>query len=186
MKGIIFNLLEAVVCQHFGEETWEELLEAAGTDGTFTSLGSYPDEELMRLVAAAANKLSLSTTEVVRWAGIQALPLMAERYQQFFQGHSSTRSFLLTLNNVIHPEVLKLYPGADTPIFHYDTSSPDYLVMEYKSRRRMCAFAEGLILGAASYFGEDARIEHTKCIDREEGQCIFYLTFEEKAGAAHG
>lgn len=179
MKGIVFNLLEEVICRQFGEDTWEALLEAAEIDGAYTSLGSYPDEDLMRLVTAASTKLAISAEEVVRWFGIHALPLMAERYGKFFHGHTSTRSFLLTLNGVIHPEVLKLYPGADTPEFAYNVSSEDYLVMEYKSQRRMCAFAEGLIIGAAAYYGEEVLLTRPKCINRGDEQCLFHLSFKK-------
>ena len=54
MKGIVFNLLEEIVREAHGEDTWDALLEAADLDGAYTSLGSYPDEDLGRLVAAAA------------------------------------------------------------------------------------------------------------------------------------
>ena len=33
MKGVVFNLLEAVVRRDYGEDTWETLLEAANVDG---------------------------------------------------------------------------------------------------------------------------------------------------------
>src|SRR6185369_11056802 len=120
----------------------------------------YPDEELLKLVSAAADKLKMPPEAVVRWFGRHALPLMAERYPQFFSGHTTTRSFLLTLNGVIHPEVVKLYPGAETPEFGYDLASSEVLMMEYKSHRHMCAFAEGLIEGAAAFYQEALTAEH--------------------------
>ena len=49
MKGIIFNLLEEVVRKDYGDETWEDLLEAAQVDGAYTSLGNYPDEAMIKL-----------------------------------------------------------------------------------------------------------------------------------------
>jgi hypothetical protein len=52
MKGIVFNLLEEVVRRAYGEDTWDTLLEAAGLDGVYTSLGNYPHEELLQLVTA--------------------------------------------------------------------------------------------------------------------------------------
>ena len=54
MKGVIFILLEKVVSEAHGEAVWEALLEKSGASGTYTSLGSYPDEELLGLVAAAS------------------------------------------------------------------------------------------------------------------------------------
>lgn len=57
MKGIIFNLLEEVVIIHYGEDTWDRLLTATALDGAYTSLGSYPDEQIQDLVGAASQML---------------------------------------------------------------------------------------------------------------------------------
>jgi hypothetical protein len=127
MKGIIFNLLEEVVRSAHGDEAWDGLLEASGLDGAFTSLGSYPDEHLAKLVAAASAALGQPPDAVVRWFGRSALPLLAQRYPDFFTGHTSVRTFLLTLNDVIHTEVRKIYPGADVPVFRYGASTEDTL-----------------------------------------------------------
>src|SRR5437868_4752728 len=140
MKGVVFNLLEQTVTQEYGEDAWDALLDAAGLEGAYTSLGSYPDADLMKLVGAASAMLTQPSGAIVKWFGRSAIPLMAERYPQFFTPHQSTRSFVLTLNDVIHPEVRKVYPGADVPVFDFDMSSDDVLVMGYHSKRKMCAF----------------------------------------------
>ena len=54
MKGIVFNLLEQVVVQHHGDAVWEKLLDTAELSGSYTSLGSYPDSEILGLVTAAS------------------------------------------------------------------------------------------------------------------------------------
>jgi hypothetical protein len=59
VKGIIFNLLEEVVVSHHGEDTWDQLLTATSLDGAYTSLGSYPDGHVQKLVAAASQLLGL-------------------------------------------------------------------------------------------------------------------------------
>src|SRR5919197_6245449 len=166
MKGIVFNLLEEIVSRDYGENTWDALLEAAELDGSYTSLGSYSDDDLVKLVVAASSALDTPPEEIVRWFGRNALPLFAERYPQFFAPHQSARSFMLTLNQVIHPEVRKLYPGADVHLFDFDASSDEVLVMGYASSRKLCAFAEGLIQGAASHYGDEARIKQPKCMVR--------------------
>src|SRR5919197_1983908 len=177
MKGIVFNLLEEVVSRDHGEDVWDALLEATGLDGAYTSLGSYSDDDLMKLVAAASSALDTPPDEIVRWLGRSALPLFAERYPQFFEPHQSTRSFMLTLNQVIHPEVRKLYPGADVPVFDFDASSDEVLVMGYASSRKLCAFAEGLIEGAASHYGERALIEQPRCMVRGDEKCVLEISF---------
>src|SRR5687767_1525267 len=103
MKGIIFNLLETVVAREFGEDTWDGLLDATGLSGAYTSVGSYPHEELVALVGAASDATGRPAGDLVRWFGREAIPLLYSRYAVFFDPHQSTRPFLLTLNDVIHP-----------------------------------------------------------------------------------
>lgn len=178
MKGIVFNLLEEVVTRRFDANTWDSLLDAAGVDGSYTSLGSYGDDQLGRLVGAAATALGRPPQEIVRWFGREALPLLAAKYPQFFRPHADTRSFLVTLNAIIHPEVRKIYPGADTPEFEFVGGPPGSLTMIYRSRRRLCAFAEGLIEGAAVFYGENVTIGHPTCMHRGDESCRLDLAFE--------
>jgi predicted hydrocarbon binding protein len=186
MKGIVFNLLEDLVRRDHGDDAWELLLEKSGVSGVYTSLGSYDDAELYRLVGAATEALGVDAATVIRWFGREALPLLAQRYPEFFSRHDTARSFVLTLNDIIHPEVRKLYPGADVPDFDFDASEPDRLRMTYRSARRLCAFAEGLIEGAAAHYGEHVHIEQPACMHRGDPACVLDLTFSPIAphGAA--
>jgi hypothetical protein len=177
MKGIVFNLLEEVVRRAYGENTWDALLEAAGLDGVYTSLGNYPHEELLQLVTAASPALQMHPEAIICWFGRHAIALLVERYPEFFDAHTTTRSFLLTLNDVIHPEVRKIYPGADVPMFTYDTSSDAVLRMQYQSARKLCMFGQGLIEGAAAHYGEAVSIEHPRCMNRGDDQCEFRVLF---------
>lgn len=177
IKGVVFNLLETIVAREHGEETWDALLDAAGVDGVYTTLGSYPDEDLFKLVGAASAALGLGVDEVVRWFGRNAMPLFAERYPGLFTPHVQARAFVMTLNDIIHPEVRKLYPGAIVPEFDFDASDPEALVMGYQSPRKLCAFAEGLLLGAGDHYGETVTIEQPLCMNRGEPHCRLVIAF---------
>jgi len=177
MKGIVFDLLQTNVVRDHGEETWETLLDAAGLDGVYTSLGSYPDEDLFRLVGVASAALEIPADEVVRWFGRNAMPLFADRYPELFVQHAQARPFVLTLNDIIHPEVRKLYPGAIVPEFDFDSSDPERLVMDYASPRKLCAFAEGLLHGAGDHFGEAVTIEQPLCMNRGDDHCRLVIEF---------
>ena len=182
MKGIVFNLLEAVVRRDYGDDTWDALLEAAEADGAYSSLGNYSDQEMMRLVGAASSALKLPADDVVRWFGRNALPLLAEKHPHFFAAHRSTRPFLLTLNDVIHSEVRKLYPGADVPVFTYDTSSSDVLLMHYSSHRKLCALAEGFIEATAAHFGEELSLDQPECMKRGDDKCVLRISVSKARG----
>jgi hypothetical protein len=182
MKGIIFNLLEEVVTQEHGEEAWEDLLDRSGVEGAYTSLGSYPDQEFLALLQALPGGVGLPPGDLFRWFGRAAIPLLAQRYPVFFEGHDSTRSLLHALNNIIHPEVRKLYPGAEVPIFDLDPipglDLPDQtVIIGYRSGRRLCALAEGFIQGAADHFGEQVTVEQPRCMLRGDDRCALVCTF---------
>ena len=181
MKGVVFNLLEGVVRSRLGDNTWDDLLDAAGVDGAYTSLGNYSDHEMGRLVQAAAQALGQSADEVLRWFGRHAMAELAERYPAFFCRHSDTRSFLLTLNDIIHPEVNKLYPGASTPVFDFDSSGSDVLLMGYQSSRKLCALAHGFIEGAGDHYRETVALEHHSCMLRGDAKCLFRMRFSPPA-----
>lgn len=177
MKGILFQVFETVVTKHHGAAAWDRLLTKSGLEGVYTSLGSYDDAEFNQLIAATAEDLAMPPQDIVRWLGREALPLLAEHYPKGLAAHTTTRGFVLTLNHIIHPEVRKMYPGAKAPLFEFDSSSPDWLVMRYRSARRMCAFAEGLILGAADHFRETAQLEHPLCMHRSDAFCELRIRF---------
>jgi hypothetical protein len=178
MKGIVFNLLERVTVDAHGENAWDDLLESAALDGAYTSLGSYPDAQFLRLVEESAERFDMAPQDVIRWLGRTSIPHLADAYPGFFEPHETTRDFLLTLNEIIHPEVRKLYPGALVPDFAMSDLPGGGLAMGYGSPRRMCSFAEGLIEGAAGHYGEHVTITQPRCMLRGDETCEIDVSFD--------
>lgn len=171
MKGIVFNLLEEAVCAAHGSDAWADLIDAAGVSGVYTSLGSYPDEDVVALVQAAARMLGQPDHEILRWFGRAAMPMLAHRYGDFFKGHDGARSFVLSVNAIIHPEVRKLYSGAGCPHFHFEEGGDGALLIGYRSPRRLCHLAHGFVEGASDHFGETVKIEHLQCMLEGHALC---------------
>jgi hypothetical protein len=181
MKGIVFTLLQEIVTAEYGEDTWDELIDASGVEGVYTAVATYPDEDMNALVEAASAKLGVSGDDVLKWFGQRCIPLFAERYPHVFEPHDNARSLALALNDVIHPEVRKMLPGAYVPEFEYDASQPDALTISYSSKRRLCSFAEGLILGVCDHFGETCDVKHTKCMKVGDERCVIDCHFSKAA-----
>lgn len=182
MKGILFEVVAQVVERSAGHAAWDAALTAAGSHGAFTSLGSYDDGEFLAIVGAVADQRGEAVADTARWLGRRALPLLVERYPTFAVGHN-TRSFVLTLNHVIHPEVRKLFPGADAPDF-IATDRPDGAVaLEYRSTRALCTLAEGLILGTGDHFADPVQVSQSECVHRGDERCMLELVFTSAGGA---
>lgn len=182
MKGIVYNMLQTAVELERGPEGWEQVLEGARSDGIFTSLGTYADDEFTRLVAATATLVGhADPNDTVRWFAERSTPFLVARYPVFFEGHRSLWTFLPTLNDIIHPEVRKVFPGAIAPSFRFGRTPEGYLEMEYRSPRRLCAFAEGFIAGAATHFGETVSITQPRCARRGDEACVLVCQIEPPA-----
>ena len=174
MKGIIFDVAAEVVREDYGEATWDQLLDAAGSDGVYTALGSYSDAELLALVHAAAQELGTSDEEAMVLVGRRGFPILAGRYPSLMTGIDDVTGCLSALNTIIHPEVLKLYPGATPPSFEVATDGDD-LTLRYLSQRQMCRLAEGLALGSADWFDEPVSVTHDSCREAGDDSCVLRL-----------
>jgi len=178
MKGIIFNLLEEIVLVEYGEETWLALLDDSGASGSYTSLGNYPDRELLGMVASAARALSLSEDDVLRWFGERAFPRLAERYPSLVSGHASPGALLLSVNTLIHPEVRKLYPGAVCPHFGFSpVEQGEGTRLLYRSPRRLCSLVEGFLAGVAAHFRTRVTVAHERCTHDGAEECQMAVTW---------
>ncbi|MGQ0383692.1 MAG: heme NO-binding domain-containing protein [Gammaproteobacteria bacterium] len=186
MKGIVFNLLEEVVTTHVGESAWDKILAHAGADGAYTSLGNYADGDFANLVGVLARASKKTDRQVLAWFGRHAMPFLSQRYPEFFTSQRGLRGFLLSLNAVIHAEVRKLYPGADVPEFEFETppgeAAHDTLIIHYRSKRRLCALAEGFIAGAADHFREKVAVSQPKCMLDGAPECVIECRFERHGG----
>jgi hypothetical protein len=177
MKGIVFNLLEKVVEAQFGAEVWDRLLDDSNVEGAYTSLGNYDDAEIEAIVAAAMARLGMSRADVLRWFGVNAMPILAKTYPSLFEPYASAHPFVLGVNSIIHAEVRKLYPGALCPHFEMSSPADAGIDMTYISARRMCALAEGFIIGAAGHFGETVAVDHITCVDHGDAGCRFKISW---------
>lgn len=178
MKGILFNLLESAVERRFSQEMWDNILERTGLSGAYTSLGSYPDREFELLLGSISEVLKTTPSEALRWFGRGAIPALAERYPGFFSPHRDARSFVLSVNSIVHPEVRKIHQGADCPHFGFEDREDGSLLMTYTSQRKLCDLAHGFIEGSADHYQQRLELHHTACMHKGDPSCILSLRFD--------
>lgn len=178
MKGILLNAVEDAVTLEWGEAMWDDLVTASGLEGAYTALGNYPDADLLTLAHTAAARLERPLNDVLRILGRLTFPALLSRYQNRSQAPASVREFLGTVNDVIHPQVLKLYPGASVPRFALRDNG-DELELDYLSVRDMCMLAEGLVLGVADHYGETVVVDQPSCKQRGDHRCTIRIRAAE-------
>ena len=111
------------------------------------------------------------------WDQLLTATALDGAYPGFFSSQPSTRPFVLSVNSIIHPEVRKVYPGADVPTFDFHDEVDGSLAMGYRSPRRLCALAQGFIEGAATHYGETVIFEHRECMHKGDKRCLCVISF---------
>lgn len=179
MKGIVFTLLNELIEEKFGPETWERALEMAkpASEGIYTAGDTYPESELIALVGALSELTNIPPNELITVYGEFMFHKFAERYPALVPDNLNLKHFLQTIDDVIHVEVLKLQPSAELPKFTYEDPAPNELVMIYRSPRKLCPLAKGLIQGAAQHYNEKVSIKEPICMHKGADCCRLELLF---------
>lgn len=171
MKGVIFNVVEEVLGEAFGPEMWDRAVDRAGADGAYTSLGNYPGGDLTKIVAAVSELANLSRDQVLAAAGRLGFKHLAGRHAELLAGATDWRGVLEQLDGIIHPEVRKIYPDAQVPMFEAQRGDGT-LVLEYRSHRQLCRLAEGLIQGLGDWYTTELDVRHLACVNHGDDVCV--------------
>ena len=189
MKGIVFDILSEMVEERYGLAAWDALLEQTGCDGHYVATASYPDSELFALVEAATEATGMAQRDLVAAFGRFMLDKFYQRYPEFFDAHQDTFTFLKSVDEVVHVEVRKLFPDAGVPEFAHEEiregeENGRTLTMFYRSPRKLCVLAEGLIRGSGDHFGEALELQHTECMHDGAERCRLVITRAPAQAAA--
>lgn len=179
MHGIVFFELHRFADAELPEGAWDRLLEGAGLKGRFyTPLHSYPDDELMRLVASASHIAGIEAQALVRRFGAFIAPGLLQMYRHLLEPQWRTLDVIEHTEAVIHAVVRVKNPGALPPVLRVERLGPAELVLYYVSARRMCALAMGISEGLAAHFGERLLLRQERCMLRGDAECRVRLTIQ--------
>ena len=148
------------------------------SEGIFTSGGRYDDSELITLVKALSDDQNIPIPDLIRAFGVFIFPALYQSLEFPEEIKTSIKSFLKSIEDVIHKEVKRMYPEVYLPTFSYIDTGEHSLTLIYHSKRKMCALAEGLVNGAAKHFNVKTGIEHKICMHDGHDHCELELTFE--------
>lgn len=167
--------------ERYSLEVLDGVIERAElpSGGAYTSVGTYPHQEMARLVRELSVATGVPPGDLLRAFGQQLLHRFTRSFPHFFAESTSALGLLERVETVIHVEVKKLYPEAELPTFDCARTGDDQLTMVYRSPRRLSALAEGLIQGCAEHYGEVIDIE-SEDLSGGEGEVV-RLTLTKRA-----
>ena len=161
MKGIVFREFLEMVESTFGDEMSEKLVEDndLASGGIYTAVGTYDHQELVAMAITLSKETGLPVDALVEAFGNYLFGRFLELFPIFFD-HGTSFEFLDTIHDVVHVEVLKLYPEATLPDFTSKIEEDGKtLHFEYNSPRHFADLAVGLMKGAFDHWNETVEME---------------------------
>lgn len=179
MKGIVFTELLNMVEQRFGYELVDSLLMTTDlpSGGNYTSVGTYPAQEMVSLVVKLSHQTDRPVPEVLRDFGRHLFQTFLRSYRHLIVAAPDAFTFLGSVHDYIHVEVKKLYPDAELPHFSVEQPNEKTMRMVYQSSRKMSDLAYGLIEGALEHYGEKATISQQALSD--DGSTVLFVIVKE-------
>lgn len=166
MKGLVFTTFYSHCEDRYGADLLEDIIEDAQlpNKGAYTSVGTYPFEEMVALITALVKRTGQDMRTVLEEFGHSCFA----RWVQYVPTHFEDKSLFDVLANIddFHEnEVRKLYPDAELPSFQVESRSDQTLILRYRSCKPLADLAVGVIKGAADHLGEKIEVSYRPAID---------------------
>lgn len=161
MKGLVFTELLEYVEENFGFDVADKIIENSKLEnnGSFTQAGNYPFEDLIKLVVELSKEIKIEIPKLLEIFGEHMFFRLISLNPQLRNIFNSSLELISNVDNIIHPEVEKLYPGADLPKFNLIEKSSNKIIIDYISEKHLEPFAIGLMKGSAKFFNEKLNIK---------------------------
>ncbi len=172
MKGIIVNCLKNLVIEKFGDDKWEEILEASGLDTTLAiqPMENIDDNTVISVLDSTCKVLDITFEQAVDAFGEYWVNVFAPKvYQVYYKDLTSAKDYILKMDE-IHKKTTREIEGAEPPRFEYSWKGDKNLIMKYKSKRGLTDLAVSLLKGVGIYFKEDIKVRK---ISDDEIEVIF-------------
>lgn len=177
MLGMVFVTFTDWTESVYGEAMVDELLNHIPVQGggAYTAVGQYPYEDVIKLIGGLSERVGRPVPDLCREFGQTMLKVLMDKHAAMMPPNQSLLDFLQSLQSHIHAEVVKLYPEAKPPQVNCEARESTSVTLRYTSARPMADLAEGLLLGAITYFGQPARLQRQDDPDSGGKRALFTL-----------
>ncbi|MEF2145890.1 MAG: methyl-accepting chemotaxis protein [Desulfovibrionaceae bacterium] len=155
MKGVLPKLVQDFAQEKYGSKVFKAVQEDMGNP-VFLPSSSYPDKVFSQMSETIAAESDKSVRDVMLEVGRFTIRRFHEMYPRYFK-NENLKQFYLRMNDV-HAQLTKAQPGIEPPNFTYEDKG-DVLFMNYRSKRGLFDYFEGILKGAAEFKNEKVQIK---------------------------
>ncbi len=161
MKGLVFTTFFDFCERDFGDDMLDDVIDAADLPhgGAYTSVGTYPFQEMVALITALAQRSGVSLPPLLERFGTFCFDTWVTRFPHLFSGRPLF-DVLAGIDAFHEAEVRKMYPDAELPSFRVVARGADWLTLDYRSCKPLADLAVGVIRGAGIHLNEPVAVSY--------------------------
>lgn len=161
MRGIMFTSFLEMVEADFGYVIVDKIIESSdlASEGIYTSVGYYEDEEFEQLLANLSAEVSIDAQVLLITFGKHLFTTLLDGYAVFFTAFDNVLDFLSAMNSYLRVDGMKLYPDMTPPSFECTTYEDGSLELVYSSERKLSFVVKGFIEKMIVYYGTPYKLE---------------------------
>ena len=177
MLGIFLDELEKFVVRELGQTGLARVRGLTGRgDGGYRFDASYPDNELNLIVRGIAEATGTHPVDLLEMFAEGMVPGLLEVYGFLVDPRWSFIDLLLNTQDVIHKGLKANSPAAKPPDMQFQRVGPEAVAIFYRSKRRLCPVAKGIIRGAAAHYEVKVVIGEERCMLRGDPECFITVS----------
>jgi hypothetical protein len=180
VQGLILDELEKFVGRELGPAGLSRMHGLTGrSEGGYRFDGSYPDEEIHLIVRGLVEATGRPPEVILEQFAEAMVPGLLGVYGFLVNPRWSFLDFLVNTEAIIHKGVKLTSPSAKPPMIQAQRVGPEAVSIVYRSKRRLCPIAKGILRGAASHYGVLITITEEFCMHRGDPECVLTVTAED-------
>ena len=140
---------------------------------------TYPDGEIVSIVQSVSLANGLPAEEILQQFAEGLVPSLLDVYGFLVSPRWTFVDFLLNTEAVIHKAVRLNTPSAKPPAIVAHKVALDTVTITYRSPRRLCSVAKGIIRGFATHYKVKAAIGEERCMLRGDPECVITVAVNQ-------
>lgn len=175
MLGLLFHQLEKFVNEKLGPTSWLTLMDSTGVKKRFQALNNYSDSEFMILIHRASGILGLEIKDLQYEFGHFIVSPLCKIYAPFISPEWTALDLLENTESAIHRTVRLKNPNASPPALTVKRLSEDEVEIIYRSPRKLCRLAQGIIVGIGARYDQQLEVREPTCMKQGAEFCTFRI-----------
>jgi hypothetical protein len=180
VQGIILDELEKYVGRELGESGLSRVRGLTGrSEGGYRFDASYPDEEVRLIVRGVVEATGKPSEQILEEFAEAMVPGLLAVYGFLVNPRWSFLDFLVNTESVIHRGVKLNSASAKPPAIEAQRVGPESVSIVYRSKRRLCGVAKGILRGSATHYGVTITLVEDQCMHRGDPECVIIVSADE-------